>query len=119
MQYYRIRFALRIYRTCCSVSFGKGESDPISYEPTLASIVRTCQEICLDNTPGPREFEASSNALGAVDAAKDDRKLYASAVSLFPLLDPAIFWESQRCRVPSAYRTVMILFWSPRFVEAG
>ncbi|CAB1105069.1 unnamed protein product [Ectocarpus sp. CCAP 1310/34] len=69
--------------------FGEIESETISHKPALASICRNVPSDRPYHPPGPRDYEISADSLNDVDIVHNDNELFASAVSLFPVLDPA------------------------------
>ena len=76
--------------------FGEVEEEPLPQEPALASICRNVPSDRPYRAPGPRDSQVSSQNLGDVDFVHNDSESFASAVSLFPLLDPEKLLEEQR-----------------------
>ena len=71
--------------------FGVVEEEPLLQEPALASIHQNFPSDRPYRAPGPRDFQLSSQTFEAQDLAQN-----ASAVSLFPLLDPEKLLEGKR-----------------------
>ena len=76
--------------------FGKVGEEPLPQEPALASICRNDPSDRPYRAPGPRDFQVSSRHLENVDIVENDSELFASVVSLFPLLDPEKILKEQR-----------------------
>ena len=76
--------------------FWCGGEEPLPQKPALASICRNVPSDRPHRAPGPRDFQASSQNLEDVDLVQNDSELFASAVSLFPLLEPEKLLEEQR-----------------------
>ena len=68
--------------------------EPLPQEPALAFICRNVPSDGPYRAPGPRDFQVSSPNLE--DVVQNESELFASAVSLFPLLGLEKFLEEQR-----------------------
>ena len=78
---------LNVVPDALSRLFGKLD-EPLPQEPALSSICRNVPSDRPYRAPAPRNFQVSSPNLEDVDLAQNAGGLFASAVSLFPLLGP-------------------------------
>ena len=79
---------------CCLVLKVNGEPNPS--QPRLAAIGRN---VLIDEPyypPGPREYELSAPNLHDAAPVESDRELFKSAVSVFPIVDPAKLVDLQK-----------------------
>ena len=66
-------------------------------QPTLASICRNVPDDGLPyHPPSPRAYEIHSDNLSELSLVESDRELFASAVSIFPTLDPEKIIKEQK-----------------------
>ena len=86
---------LNVVPDALSRLFGEIESEPLAHEPVLASICRNVPSDRPYHPPGPRDYEISAESLNEIDVVQNDTELFASAVSLFPVLDHAKLREEQ------------------------
>ena len=87
---------LNVVPDALSRLFGEVEEEPLTQEPVLGYI---CLNVSSDRpygVPGRRDFQVSSQNIGDVDIVYNDDELFASAVSLFPFLDPECFLKEHR-----------------------
>ena len=80
---------LNIVPDALSRLFGEFENGSVSHSPALASICRNVPSDRPYHPPGPRDYEISADSLNDVDIVQNDKELFANAVSVFPVLDPA------------------------------
>ena len=87
---------LNVVPDALSRLFGEEEEEPLPREPALASKCRNVPSDRPHSEPGPRDFQVSSQNLEDVDIVHNDSALFSSAVSMFPLVDPAKLQEERR-----------------------
>ena len=69
---------------------------PLLSEPQLAAICRNVPDDQPFHPPNPREYELSASNLDEIVPVESDRELFASAVSVFPVVDAAKLLAYQR-----------------------
>ena len=80
-------------------TFSEMDGAPLPSEPRLAAIRRNVPEDQPFHKLKPREYELSAHNLGEAVPVESDRELFSSAVSVFPLVDPAKLCQHQKKRV--------------------
>lgn len=83
---------LNVVPDALSRLFGDTNSEEIQSEPRLAPICRNDQPY---HRPFPPEFEVSTHQLDGIVPVESDRDLFTSAVSIFPVADPAQITKQQ------------------------
>ena len=81
--------------------FTKVEEEPLPREPALASICRNVPNGWTVPCTRPERLPSLSPNLDDVDIVRNDSELFASAVPLFPLLDPEKILGEQRAKIGS------------------
>ena len=71
--------------------FSEVDGKPLSSEPQLAAICRNALDDQPFHSPNPREHELSDSNLDEIEPVESDRELFASADSVFPVVDAAKF----------------------------
>lgn len=69
----------------------RSEENIFRPNPALQQIVGTCQTI----SRSPRDYEVSAHNLDVIEPVESGRELFASAVSVFPVVDPSKLLSSQ------------------------
>ena len=72
-----------------SCIFSEVDGKPLPSEPLLAAICRNVPDDQPFHPPNPRQYEPSASNLNKIVPVKSDRELFASAVSVFPVVDAA------------------------------
>ena len=85
-----------MYRIRCLAFFGEVDGKSLPSEPQLEAI---CRNVPIDqpfHPPNPREYELFASNLVEIVPVESDRELFASAVSVFPVVDAAKLLDHQR-----------------------
>ena len=78
---------LNVVPDTLSRMFSEVGDQPVPSEPRLAAICRNVPADRPFQPPTPREYEISASNLNEITPVESDRELFASAVSLFPVVD--------------------------------
>ena len=76
--------------------FSEVDGKPLPSKPQLAAICRNVPDDQPFHPPNPREYELSASNLDEIVPVESDRELFASAVSVFPVVDAAKLLDHQR-----------------------
>ena len=87
---------LNVVPDALSRLFGDTNGEEIPSEPRLAPICRNVPDDQPYHRPAPQEFEVSAHQLDNILPVESDRDLFTSAVSVFPVADPAQIEKQQR-----------------------
>ena len=87
---------LHVIPDALSRLFPEIDGRPVPQTPRLAAICRNVPPDVTFRRPFPPEYEIDARKLEEVERIHDDKELFASAVSAFPLLDAQKFLKAQR-----------------------
>ncbi len=87
---------LNVVPDALSRMFSEIDGRPLPSEPSLAAICRNVPAKQPFRPPAPREYEISASNLTEILPVESDRELFSSAVSVFPVVDPAKLIDQQR-----------------------
>lgn len=76
--------------------FSEVHGEEIPSEPRLAAICRNVPDDRPFQPPAPREYEVSAYNLDEIIPVEGDRELFASAVSVFPVVDSVKLLDKQK-----------------------
>ena len=76
--------------------FSEVDGKPLPSEPQLAAICRNVPDDQPFHPPVPREYKLSARNLDEIVPVQSDRKIFASAVSVFPVVDAAMLLDNHR-----------------------
>ena len=86
---------LNVVPDALSSVFSEVDGDHVPSEPRLAAICRNVPDDQPFHPPAPRDYEVSAHNLDVVAPVESDRELFASALSVFPVVDPSKLLASQ------------------------
>ena len=87
---------LNVVPNTLSRIFSEVDGKPLPSEPQLAAICRNVPDYQPFHPPNPREYELSAGNLDEIVSVESDRELFASAISVFPLVDAAKLLAHER-----------------------
>ena len=79
----------------------------VRHEPAMASICRNVPDDRPYHRARPRDFEFSNQSLEQLQPVQNDRELFASAVSVFPLVDPEALIKHQEKEFEKCFKAAV------------